>query len=72
MIADISIIGVKPKNIGFGDKLSPEIEKKIPEIISLIKKKSVYNLFLINDIIWQFVGCNYIVTKKTKLLVTTL
>jgi hydrogenase maturation protease len=39
MIADISIIGVKPKNIGFGDKLSPEIEKKIPGIISLIRKE---------------------------------
>lgn len=37
--ADISIIGVKPKNIDFGDKLSPEIEKKIPEIISIIKKE---------------------------------
>jgi len=37
--ADISIIGVKPKSIDFGDRLSPEIEKKIPEIISIIKKE---------------------------------
>ena len=37
--ADISIIGVKPKNIDFGDILSPEIDKKIPEIISIIKKE---------------------------------
>lgn len=36
---DISIIGVKPKSIDFGDKLSQEIEKKIPEIISIIKKE---------------------------------
>jgi len=39
MNADISIIGVKPKNIDFGGRLSPEIEKKIPEIISMIKKR---------------------------------
>lgn len=38
--ADISIIGVKPKKIDFGDRLSPEIEKKIPEIISLVKKET--------------------------------
>lgn len=38
--ADISIIGVRPKNIDFGDKLSPEIEEKIPEIISIIKKET--------------------------------
>ena len=37
--ADISIIGVKPKKMDFGDRLSPEIEKKIPEIISLVKKE---------------------------------
>ncbi|MFZ3086189.1 MAG: hydrogenase maturation protease [Candidatus Hydromicrobium sp.] len=38
--ADISIIGVKPKKMDFGDRLSPEIEKKIPEIISLVKKET--------------------------------
>lgn len=38
--ADISIIGVRPKNIDFGDRLSPEIEEKIPEIISVIKKET--------------------------------
>lgn len=37
---DISIIGIKPKNIDFGDRLSPEIEKKIPVIISEIKKET--------------------------------
>jgi len=37
--ADISIIGVKPKKMDFGDRLSPEIEEKIPEIISLVKKE---------------------------------
>jgi len=36
---DISIIGVKPKNINFGEKLSPEIENKIPQIISRIKEE---------------------------------
>jgi len=36
---DISIIGIKPKNIDFGEKLSPEIEDKIPQIISKIKKE---------------------------------
>ena len=38
--ADISIIGVKPKKMDFGDRLSPEIEEKIPEIISLVKKEA--------------------------------
>jgi len=38
--ADISIIGVKPKKMDFGDRLSPEIEGKIPEIISLLKKEA--------------------------------
>ncbi|MBU2563752.1 MAG: hydrogenase maturation protease [Actinobacteria bacterium] len=38
--ADISIIGVKPKKMDFGDRLSPEIEKKIPEIISLVRKET--------------------------------
>jgi len=38
--ADISIIGVKPKKMDFGDRLSPEIEEKIPEIILLVKKEA--------------------------------
>jgi len=38
--ADISIIGVKPKKMDFGDRLSPEIEEKIPEIISLVKNEA--------------------------------
>lgn len=33
---DITIIGIKPLNIEFGEGLSPEIEEKIPEIISLV------------------------------------
>lgn len=37
---DITIIGVKPKSIEFGDSLSPEIERKISEIISEIKKET--------------------------------
>lgn len=36
----ISIIGIKPKSIDFGDKLSPEVERKIPAIISQIKKET--------------------------------
>lgn len=36
----ISIIGIKPKSIDFGDKLSPEIERKIPKLISEIKKET--------------------------------
>jgi hydrogenase maturation protease len=35
---DITIIGIKPVNIEFGEGLSPEIQKKIPEIISLVEK----------------------------------
>lgn len=33
---DITIIGIKPLNIEFGEELSPEIQEKIPEIISLV------------------------------------
>lgn len=34
--SDITIIGVKPVNIGFGEKLSPGVREKIPEIVSRI------------------------------------
>jgi hydrogenase maturation protease len=34
--ADIKIIGIKPKNVGYSDKLSPEIENIIPEIIARV------------------------------------
>ena len=37
LTTDIKIIGIKPKNIGYSDKLSPEIEYSIPEIIVKIK-----------------------------------
>jgi hydrogenase maturation protease len=36
---DITIIGIKPKIIAYGDKLSPEIECKIQEIILMIKQE---------------------------------
>jgi len=35
---DITIIGIKPLNIEFGERLSPEIQEKIPEIISLVER----------------------------------
>ncbi len=38
---DITIIGIKPKVITYGDKLSPEIESKIPEIILLIRQELI-------------------------------
>lgn len=34
--SDITIIGIKPINIGFGEELSPEVSERIPEIISKI------------------------------------
>ncbi len=37
LTTDIKIIGIKPKNIGYSDKPSPEIENSIPEIIVKIK-----------------------------------
>ena len=37
--SDITVIGVKPKVIDYGDKLSPEIEDKIDNIISLIQNE---------------------------------
>ncbi|MDD3818501.1 MAG: hydrogenase maturation protease [Actinomycetota bacterium] len=36
---EIIIIGIKPVNIDFGENLSPEIERKIPQIISMIKEE---------------------------------
>ncbi len=37
---DLKIIGINPEEINCGEKLSPQIEKKIPQIISIIKKES--------------------------------
>ncbi|MCL4378534.1 MAG: hydrogenase maturation protease [Actinobacteria bacterium] len=39
MTADITIIGIKPKIVDYGEKLSPEIESKIPELILKIKQE---------------------------------
>jgi hydrogenase maturation protease len=36
---DIKIIGVKPKKIGYSDKLSLEVENNIPEIIAKVKEE---------------------------------
>lgn len=38
---EISIIGIRPKNIDFGERLSPEIEKKVRRIISIIKEEII-------------------------------
>jgi len=35
----IKIIGIKPKKIGYSDKLTPEIEKQIPDIITKVKEE---------------------------------
>jgi hydrogenase maturation protease len=37
----IKIIGIKPKKIGFGGTLSPEIENRIPELISNISNEII-------------------------------
>ena len=37
---DLKIIGINPKEVGYGEKLSPQIENKIPQIISMIKKEA--------------------------------
>ncbi len=34
----IKIFGIRPKKVGYSNKLSPEVESKIPELISRIKK----------------------------------
>jgi len=36
---DITIIGIKPRLIDYGEKISPELKCKIPEIISQIKQE---------------------------------
>lgn len=36
---DITIIGIKPVNTDLGENLSPEIERKIPQIISMVKEE---------------------------------
>ncbi len=43
--AKIKIIGIKPKHIGYSDKLSPEIENSIPAIIEMIKKEVSAEIF---------------------------
>ncbi|GEM_PF-832552 len=35
---DITIIGIKPLNMEFGEELSPAIQEKIPEMISLVDR----------------------------------
>lgn len=35
----IKIIGIKPKKIGYSDKLTPEIENQIPGIITKVKEE---------------------------------
>ena len=37
---DLKIIGINPKEVYYGEKLSPQIENKIPQIISMIKKEA--------------------------------
>ncbi len=36
---EIRIIGIKPKKVGYSDKISPEIENKLDQIISIVKKE---------------------------------
>jgi len=33
---EITIIGINPLKMGFGDVLSPQISKKVPEVVSMI------------------------------------
>jgi hydrogenase maturation protease len=35
----IVLVGIKPKNLGTGLQLSPEVEKSVPQIINVIKKE---------------------------------
>ena len=35
----IKIIGIKPKEIGYSDKLTPELKNKIPDIIVRVKEE---------------------------------
>jgi len=37
---DLKIIGINPKEVYYGEKLSPQIENKIPQIISMIKEEA--------------------------------
>ena len=37
---DLKIIGINPKEVYYGEKLSPQIENKIPQIVSMIKKEA--------------------------------
>ena len=37
----MNIVGVKPKFVGYSDKLSPEIEKAIPGLISAVKELAI-------------------------------
>ena len=37
---NLKIIGINPKEVDYGEKLSPQIENKIPQIISMVKKEA--------------------------------
>jgi len=37
---DLRIVGINPKEVNNCERLSPQIEKKIPQIISIIKKET--------------------------------
>ncbi|MCL5072170.1 MAG: hydrogenase maturation protease [Actinobacteria bacterium] len=37
---DLKIIGINPKEVGYGEKLSPQVENKIPQIISMVMKET--------------------------------
>jgi hydrogenase maturation protease len=37
---DLKIIGINPKEVDYCEKLSPQIENKIPQIIAIIKKET--------------------------------
>ena len=37
---DLKIIGINPKEVDYGEKLSPQIENKIPQIISMVKEEA--------------------------------
>ncbi len=39
LLSRLTIIGIKPKKIDFGTALSPEIEKRMPDLLAEVKKE---------------------------------
>ncbi len=45
----LSLIGIQPKRIDYGEELTPEMEKKLPEIVDKVRKLLLAPVPLVGD-----------------------